>query len=145
MNRLISDIEKEKKIPEVNTSEQITDATEPQTRASSNKVKQSFLSVISGGFLVGDKALSSLPFVLYIAFLGMLYIANGYYAHNRLKDLDALDNAITELRIQYIIAEDKLMYLSKESELNKATDNIGLKEPVVPPSKIIVYNTGKKR
>jgi Bacteriodetes cell division protein (FtsL-like) len=144
MNRLIADIEKEKQAPEVNSSEQTVDAAEPQMRASSNKVKQNFLSVVSGGFLIGDRALSSLPFVLYIAFLGMLYIANGYYAHNRLKDLDALDNTITELRIQYIIAEDKLMYLSKESELNRATNNIGLKEPVVPPSKIIVYNTDKK-
>jgi hypothetical protein len=63
----------------------------------------------------------------------MLYIANGYYAHNRLKDLDSLDNSITELRTQYIIAEDKLMYLSKESELNKATENMGIKESVIPP------------
>lgn len=141
MNRLIADIEKEK--------EQVVPLTETvkteAPRKPANKVKRSFLSVISGGFLAGDKAVSTLPFLLYIAFLGMLYIANGYYAHNRLKDLDSLDNSITELRTQYIIAKDKLMYLSKESELNKTTNNMGLKEPVVPPEKIIVYNTtGKK-
>jgi hypothetical protein len=36
------------------------------------------------------------------------------------------------------------MYLSKESEVNKATDAIGLKEAVVPPGKIVVYNNKKK-
>lgn len=145
MNRLISDIEKEEQQAKESAAEQEINSPEPEMRKPVNKAKQGFLSVISGGFLAGDKALSSLPFVLYIAFLGMLYIANGYYAHNRLKDLDSLDNNITELRIQYIIAKDKLMYLSKESELNKATDNMGLKEPVVPPGKIIVYNTTAKK
>ena len=137
MNRLITDIEQEEQM-------QAADMGEPAARKPVNKVKRSFLSVISGGFLAGDKALSSIPFLLYIAFLGMLYIANGYYAHNRLKDLDSLDNSITELRTQYIIAKDKLMYLSKESELNRATNNMGLKESVVPPDKIIVYNTSTK-
>jgi hypothetical protein len=138
MNRLLTDIEQEEQI-------QAADMVEPEARKPANKVKKGFLSVISGGFLADDKALSHLPFVFYIAFLGMLYIANGYYAHNRLKDLDALDNSITELRTQYIIAEDKLMYLSKESELSKATDYMGLKESVIPPDKIIVYNTAKKK
>jgi hypothetical protein len=145
MNRLIADIEKEEQLAKGNPSEQVVDAVEPLVKKSANKTKQGLLSVISGGFLAGEKALSSLPFVLYIAFLGMLYIANGYYAHNRLKDLDSLDNTITELHIQYIIAEDKLMYLSKESELDKATSSIGLKEAVVPTAKIIVYNTAKKK
>lgn len=137
MNRLITNIEQEEKL-------QAADMGEPEARKPVNKVKKSFLSIISGRFLVDDKALSSLPFLLYLAFLGMLYIANGYYAHSRWKDLDSLDNSITELRTQYIIAEDKLMYLSKESELNTATDNMGLQESVVPPDKIVVYNTGKK-
>jgi len=80
-----------------------------------------------------------------MAFLAMIYIANGYYAHSRLKDLDSLDNSIGELRTQYIIAKDKLMYLSKESELDKATTNMGLKESVIPPEKIVVYNKSKKK
>jgi len=137
MNRLMTDIGQEEKL-------QAADMGEPETRKPANKVKKSFLSIISGGFLADDKALSSLPFLLYLAFLGMLYIANGYYAHNRLKDLDSLDTGISELRTQYIIAEDKLMYLSKESELNKATDNLGVKESVIPPEKIVVYNKDKK-
>lgn len=137
MNRLIADIEKEQEV-------KATEVRTPEERKPANKVKSGFVSIISGGFLVGENALSSLPFLLYVAFLGMLYIANGYYAHNRLKDLDAIDKNITELRTQYIIAKDKLMYLSKESEVNKATDAIGLKEAVIPPGKIVVYNNDKK-
>lgn len=137
MNRLITDIEKEEQI-------QTADMGEPEARKPINKVKRGFLSIISGGFLAEDNALSSLPFLLYVAFLGMLYIANGYYAHSRLKDMDSLGNNIIELRTQYIIAKDKLMYLSKESELNKVTGDIGLKEPMVPPSKIVVFNNAKK-
>ena len=134
---MITDIENEEQL-------QAADMGEPEARKPVNKVKRGFLSIISGGFLAGESTLSSLPFLLYVAFLGMLYIANGYYAHNRLKDLDSLDNSITELRTQYIIAKDKLMYLSKESELNKTTEGLGLKESVVPPGKIVVYNKVKK-
>ncbi len=137
MNQLISDIDKEEQM-------QAADMGEPETRKPVNKMRRGFLSIISGGFLAEDNALSSLPFLLYVAFLGMLYIANGYYAHNRLKDLDSLDNSITELRTQYIIAKDKLMYLSKESEVNNAASDMGLKESVIPPNKIVVYNTDKK-
>jgi hypothetical protein len=136
MNRLITDIEQEKQT-------EIEDVESPAEQNPANKVRRGFLSIISGGFLAGDNALSSLPFLLYMAFLGMIYIANGYYAHNRLKDLNTIDNNITELRTQYIIAKDKLMYLSKESEVNKATDAIGLKEAVIPPGKIVVYNNKK--
>jgi len=138
MNRLITDIEQEEKL-------QTADMGEPEAHKPANKVKKGFLSVISGGFLADEKALSHLPFIFYVAFLGMLYIANGYYAHNRLKDLDSLDNSIIELRTQYIIAEDKLMYLSKESELNKAASSMGIKESVIPPDKIVVYNKDKKK
>jgi hypothetical protein len=137
MNRLITNIEEEEQI-------QAADMGLPEERKPVNKVKRGFLSIISGGFLLGDNALSSLPFLLYVAFLGMIYIANGYYAHSRLRDLDSIGNNITELRTQYIIAKDKLMYLSKESEVNKATDAMGLKESVIPPGKIIVYNNDKK-
>jgi hypothetical protein len=136
MNKLLSDIDKEEQM-------QAADIGEPETRKPVNKMKRGFLSIISGGFLAEDNAISSLPFLLYVAFLGMLYIANGYYAHNRLKDLDSLDNNITELRTQYIIAKDKLMYLSKESEVDRATGDLGLKESVIPPRKIIVYTNTK--
>lgn len=137
MNRLITDIEKEEVM-------QAADMGEPEARRPVSKVKRGFLSIISGGFLAGENTLSSLPFLLYIAFLGVIYIANGYYAHNRLKDLDSLDNSITELRTQYIIAKDKLMYLSKESEVNKATADFGPKESVIPPGKIVVFNNTRK-
>ncbi len=138
MNRLITDIEQEEQVP-------VADMSEPEVRKPVNKVRRGFLSIISGGFLEGENTIKSLPFLLYVAFLGMLYIANGYYAHSRLKDLDSLDNSITELRTQYIIAKDKLMYLSKESEVNKATGVSGPKEAVVPPAKIIVYNSNTKK
>lgn len=137
MNRLLTEIEQEEQM-------QAADMGEPEARKPVNKVKRGFLSIISGGFLAGESALSSLPFLLYVAFLGMLYIGNGYYAHGKLKDLDSLDNSITDLRTQYIIAKDKLMYLSKESELNKATGENGPKEAVIPPGKIVVYTTEKK-
>jgi len=137
MNKLVTDIEKEEQI-------QAADVEQPTIPKPVNKVKRGFLSVISGGFLAGDGAISSLPFLLYLAFLCMLYIGNGYYAHSKLKELDLLDNNITELRTEYIIAKDKLMYLSKESEVNKATGDNGPKEAVIPPAKIVVYNNDKK-
>ena len=115
-----------------------------ETKSKGNKLTRGVSSFMSGRFLTSETTMNYLPFVMFLAFLSLCYIANGYYAHNRLKDLDSLDNSITELRTQYIIAKDKLMYLSKESEVNKAAAQTGLKEALVPPAKIVVYNNAKK-
>jgi len=106
-----------------------------------NKVTRTVSSLMSGRFLISETTLRYLPFVMFLAFLSLLYIANGYYAQAKDRELDKLNNELGELRTQYVIAKSKLMYLSKESEVAKAASDMGIKEAVIPPDKIVVNNT----
>jgi hypothetical protein len=81
-----------------------------------------------------------MPFVFYLAFLGLCYIANGYFAQGKDREFDTLNTQIKELNTQYQIAKAKLMFLSKESEVAKASAKMGLKESVIPPQKIEIDN-----
>lgn len=119
----------------------VEEVVETKSKPRGNKVTRTVSSFLTGKFLTSDTSMKYLPFVLFLAFLSLCYIANGYYAQAKDRELDKLNNELGELRTQYVIAKSKLMYLSKESEVSKAAGSIGIKEAVVPPEKIIINNT----
>jgi hypothetical protein len=98
-------------------------------------------SVFSGTFLSSDKTLKHLPFILFLALVAIFYIANGYYADDKIREVNKISNQLKELRSEYISTKSDLMFASKQSEVAKAAEPIGLKEPVVPPTKIQVDST----
>lgn len=95
-------------------------------------------SVFSGTFLTSDKTLQHLPFILFLALIAIFYIANGYYADDKIREVNRVSNELKELRSEYISTKSELMFASKQSEVAKAVEELGLKEPVVPPVKIEV-------
>jgi hypothetical protein len=101
-------------------------------------VAKALSSVFSGTFLAQEKSLQHLPFVLFLACLAVLYIANGYYADDKVREANKLGNQLKELRSEYISTKSELMFASKQSEVAKAAAVLGLKEPLVPPIKIAV-------
>ncbi|MGP8216274.1 MAG: FtsL-like putative cell division protein [Bacteroidia bacterium] len=142
-NRLKADIEQEEKLTEqIITAPETEPAPVPKK---SNKVGRAVSSVVSGRFLISEPTLKYMPFIFFLAFLGLLYIANGYFAQSKDRELDTLNTQIKELNTQYQIAKAKLMYLSKESEVARATAGIGLKESVIPPEKIVIDNKLAKK
>lgn len=98
-------------------------------------------SVFSGTFLSSDKTLKHLPFILFLALVAIFYIANGYYADDKIREVNKISNQLKELRSEYISTKSDLMFASKQSEVAKSAESIGLKEPVVPPTKIEVDST----
>jgi hypothetical protein len=107
-------------------------------KKSTSKVVRSLLNVISGSFLSKDFTLRFLPFVLYLTLIALCYIANGYYAENKVRQLNKLGNELKELRSEFIITKSDLMFLSKQSEVAKAALPLGLKESKEPPRKIVL-------
>ena len=95
-------------------------------------------AVFSGTFLTNDKTLKHLPFIIFLAFIAILYIANGYYADDKIREVNKISNQLKELRSEYISTKSDLMFASKQSEVAKAVEKLGLKEPVIPPIKIKV-------
>ncbi|HTA82781.1 MAG TPA: FtsL-like putative cell division protein [Bacteroidia bacterium] len=142
-NRLKIELDQEQKAKEEmlnSIPEAVEAAPEPVTPKKGNAVGRTVSSVVSGRFLISDNTLKQMPFLFFVAFLCLLYIANGYFAQGKDRELDALNTQIKELNTQFQIAEAKLMYLSKESEVARATAKMGLKESVIPPDKIIIDN-----
>lgn len=95
-------------------------------------------SIFSGTFLTNEKNLKHVPFVLFLTLVAILYIANGYYADDKIREFNKTSNELKELRTEYISTKSELMFASKQSEVAKSALMLGLKEPVVPPIKIKV-------
>lgn len=116
---------------------------EPNTDSISgkgNKVVRSVVSVVSGNFLSKESTFQKMPFIFFLSFLAICYIANGYYADDQIRKVNTITSEIKELRTQYIVVKDSLVIKSKQTEVAKALKlkQTGIKESVVPPKKIIV-------
>lgn len=123
----------------------IKDPEEKQETASvspqkGNKVVRSVVSVVSGSFLSHESTMKRLPFIFFLCFMALCYIAVGYYADDQVRKVNILTSEIKELRTQYIVVKDSLVIKSKQTEVAKALEKMqtGIKESVVPPKKIIV-------
>lgn len=137
-------------IPKQEEIEEIEDVVEaqPQADASAGSASQKprkkgvlakgLSTVFSGSFLSNDKAIKHLPFVLFLAFIAILYIANGYYADDKIREVNKVGNQLKESRTEFISVTSDLMFISKQTEVAKAVAPMELKEPLAPPMKIEV-------
>lgn len=112
----------------------------------SSKVLRSVASVVSGNFLSKEVTLKHLPFIFFLSFMAICYIANGYYADDQVRKVNRLTNEIKELKTQYIVVKDSLVVKSKQTEVAKllAKQQTGIKQSVVPPKKIVLKTTQPK-
>lgn len=113
---------------------------EEKTFKKESKVGRSLANVVSGSFLSKEKTFQQVPFLLFLSLLAICYIANGYYAEEKIRELNKITNELKELKSEYIISKSDLMFISKQSEVAKASETFGIKESLVPPKKIVVQN-----
>lgn len=92
--------------------------------------------IFGGAFLSDDRTIQHMPFIFFLALIAILYIANGYYADDKIREVNKISNQIKELRTEYISSKSDLMFISKQSQVAAAVETLGLKEPVVAPMKI---------
>lgn len=85
-----------------------------------------------------ESAINIMPFLFFLTILGMLYIANKHYAEKNIRQIEKINKEIKELKWEHLTAKSELVSRSKQSEVAKVTVLFGLKEAVVPPTKIIV-------
>lgn len=119
-------------------AEPVAKPEKPQKPRKKGVLAKGIGSVFSGTFLTNEKSLQHLPFILFLAFIAILYIANGYYADDKIREVNKISNQLKELRSEYISTKSELMFASKQSEVARSAEKLGLKEPLVPPTKIEV-------
>ena len=122
--------------PENVESSNSTTDTPPPKKRKKGVLAKALSSVFSGTFLTNESTLKHVPFLLFLAFIAILYIANGYQADDKIREVNKITNELKELRSEYISTKSDLMFVSKQSEVAKAAEPMGIKEPVVPPMKI---------
>jgi hypothetical protein len=131
-NRLRSEIEEEGIIVEETVKKEIS-------RPSSSSVF--FASMFSKGSVSKEAATEALPFVVFLAFLGMIYIGNRHTAENNIRRIDKLGKEVKELSWDFKTLKADLMFKSKQTEVIKRVDSLlGLKVSIKPPIKIKAVN-----
>ena len=79
----------------------------------------------------------NIPFYLFVAALAVIYIANGHYADKTIRKINSTAKHLKEMEYEFKTVKRDVIFRSKESELAKAVEPLGLKELLVPPVRII--------
>lgn len=78
------------------------------------------------------------PKILFVTFMGMLYIWNTHYSDRIARRSDQLKKEVQDLRYDYTTLKEGYMFDSKQSEVAKRVSEIGLREGTQPPYKLVV-------
>lgn len=97
-------------------------------------------SFIGGTILTDERVTKQLPFLFFLAFLGMVLIANRNWSERTIRQIEVLQDTLDELRSESITIQAKLMDASRPSEVAKKVKeaNLGLEEQMRPPKKLVV-------
>ena len=86
-----------------------------------------------GKRIIGVKKMfAHLPFMYFVGFLTLLYIANGHYAEKNVRKVQKLKNEIREQRWEYVSMKSNLMYSSTQTQIARkvARKGLGLDETI---------------
>jgi hypothetical protein len=81
-----------------------------------------------------------LPKILFVVALGLIYISNTHYAEKTVRRISAMQAEVEDLRADYTTLKADLMFASKQSEVARKVSEMGLKESLRPPYKVVVEN-----
>ncbi|MBK9283103.1 MAG: hypothetical protein IPM51_02150 [Sphingobacteriaceae bacterium] len=134
---------RDKTVPEIETEmPEIQNETQQEKKPRKTRKKgvlaKGLSSVFSGSFLTSEKTIKHLPYILFLTAIAVFYIANGFYADDKIRQVNKLSNEIKEKHSEFISTTTELMFVSKQSEVAKSAEVLGLKESVEPPVKIKV-------
>lgn len=79
----------------------------------------------------------NIPFYFFISALAIVYIANGHYADKMMRKINETEKNLKEMEYEYKTVKQQVIFRSKESELAKAVEPLGLKPLIVPPMRIV--------
>lgn len=99
---------------------------EPVAKKPRAKRKFSILFLLNGEFLQKDYFLKNLPFFLFIAFMLAIYIANAYYAENKIREITQTESEIKELHAEFISLQAELTQKCKEYQVAKMLTPTGI-------------------
>lgn len=82
----------------------------------------------------------NMPFICFLTFLGIIYIANAHYAEKKVRDIQTLQAELKEIRWEYMSLKSEVMYQGKQLRIAEKVKNLGIVELKEKPFKIKVSN-----
>lgn len=83
-------------------------------------------------------ALKMLPYLVYLAFFGVIYISNRHNTDKMVRKISHLRAEVDELRIEYTALKAEFVMNSKRKGIVKRAAELNLKETEKTPVKIVV-------
>lgn len=83
------------------------------------------------------------PRIIFLVCLGVFYIWNTHYSDRLSRNFEKTKKDVQDLRADYTTLKADYMYESKQSEVAKKVESIGLKEGVKAPEKIVIDKNEK--
>ena len=105
-----------------------------------NKLYESVKDLIDKQTFTQARLMRNFPFILFVAALGIVYIANQFHAEKLVNEVNQLKKQRKEKRAEYISSASDLMRITRQSEvINRVEEaGLGLKPLISPPKKIVV-------
>lgn len=113
-------------------------AKKPKAKSKGKQAGGKVKSILEGSFLVREKMIGLLPFLIFLTGIGLLYIFNSNYANRTIITISKTKKQIEEQRFEYINTKSKLMQTTRQTEIAKRLQYSGLKESKTPPRKIVI-------
>jgi hypothetical protein len=94
--------------------------------------------IFNGSLLTRGIILKNIGLIIWLTFLGFVYIGNSYHAEKVARSIIRLQREVKELRAESITTAADLMYISRQSEVQKLVkaSRLDIKEAAEPPYKI---------
>lgn len=104
---------------------------QPRRRKGGIRIGQFF----TGGVLSQDEFTRRLPVLVYVVFLMLLYIANGFHIQHKHSELDRITDELKQLKTQAVTSSAVRMTLTRQSEIERwlRERNIPLTQDGPPP------------
>ena len=102
-----------------------------------NRKKKITGKKIRRSFIYNKWIVMNIPFYLFVAALMIIYIANGHYADKTIRKINSTAKHLKEMGYEYKTIKRDVIFRSKESELAKAAEPLGLRVLLIPPVRLI--------
>lgn len=109
-------------------------------RKSGNSTPGFIRELMSGSMLSDRIILKNLGYIVFLTFLGAVYIANRFHAEDLVRRITKLQNEVKELRADALSTSAELMQASRQSEVTRLIRErgLGLEELTEPPYRLVV-------
>jgi hypothetical protein len=94
--------------------------------------------ILDGSIITQDKILRHWAYVIFLACLSILLIANNYVSEKIIRETNSIRRELRELQTEHLATLSEYLRKSQQSEIARKLEPTGIRESVVPPKRIVI-------